>query len=71
MGKLVDGMTVKGNLKGHFTWNGWNYAYKELKRGNKYYKSKNVRFDDTCGGTEECSCEEYHEMAEKYYKIFR
>ena len=64
-------MTVKGNLKGHFTWNGWNYAYKELKSGNKYYKSKNVRFDDTCGGTEECSSEEYFEIAEKYYNIMR
>jgi hypothetical protein len=49
--KEGDYMTVKGQLKGHISWNGWNYAYKELKSGNKYYKSKNVRFDDTYGGT--------------------
>jgi hypothetical protein len=64
-------MIVKGNLKGHISWNGWNYAYREMKSGNKYYKSKNVRFDDTCGGTEECSSEEYFEAAEKYAKIIR
>ncbi len=63
-------MKVKGNLVGHFTWNGWHYAYKKLKTGNKYYRSKNVRFDDTCGGTEECSKSEYDDCAEKYYKIF-
>ena len=64
-------MIVKGNMKGQFSWGNWFYGYIELKKGNKYYKSKNVRFDDTCGGTEECSSEEYYEMAEKYAKIFK
>ncbi len=63
-------MTIKGELKGFVSWNGWNYGYKPLKSGNKYYRSKNVRFDDTCGGTEECSSEQYFEAAEKYAKIF-
>lgn len=48
-------MTVKGKLEGIFSWGGYNYGYKQLKCGNKYYGSKNVRFDDTCGGTEECT----------------
>lgn len=64
-------MVVKGNVKGQFSWGSWFYGYIELKKENKYYKSKNVRFDDTCGGTEECSSEEYYEMAEKYAKIFK
>lgn len=48
-------MTVHGKIKGFISWNGWYYGYKQLKRGNKYYRSKNVKFDDTCGGTEECT----------------
>lgn len=62
-------MIVKGELKGLFAWNGYFYGYKQLKRGSKYYKSKNVRFDDTCGGTEECTSEEYFENADKYSKV--
>lgn len=63
-------MTVKGKLKGEITWNDWHYAYKELKRGNKYYRSKTGRFSDVHDVTEECTKEEYDECAEKYYKIF-
>lgn len=64
-------MTVRGELKGIFSWNGYYYGYKQLKRGNKHYRSKNVRFDDTCGGTEECTESEYHKAAENYARIFR
>ena len=64
-------MSVKGKLEGIFSWNGYNYGYKQLKHGNKYYRSKNVRFDDTCGGTEECTMEEYFEAAENRAKIMR
>lgn len=64
-------MTVKGKLEGIFSWNGYNYGYKQFKHGNRYYRSKNVRFDDTCGGTEECTEKEYYEAAENYAKIFR
>lgn len=66
-------MVVKGNLRGVFTWGDYNYGYKTLKRKNihynVYYKSKNARFDDTCGGTEECSEEEYHQAASKRASI--
>lgn len=64
-------MKVRGELKGLISWNGWYYGYKQLKHKNKYYRSRNVKFDDTCGGTEECSSEEYFDVAEKYAKIFR
>ena len=63
-------MVVKGNLKGIFNWDGYYYGFKQLKRGNKYYKSKNARFDDTCGGTEECSREEFHQAACEYADVF-
>lgn len=63
-------MKVNGKLNGIITWNGWYYGFKQLKRGKKCYRSKNSRFDDTCGGTEECTAEEYDRVAEKYYKIF-
>ena len=53
-------------LKGFVCWDGYWYCFKVLKKGNKYYKSKNVRFDETCGGTEECSEREYIEAAKKY-----
>lgn len=62
-------MTVKGKLEGFVSWNGWNYGYKQLKHRNKYYRSRNVRFDDTCGGTEECTMKEYYEAAEKCTKL--
>lgn len=64
-------MIVKGEIKGFIEWGGWYYGYKQLKHKNKYYKSKNVRFDDTCGGTEECTESEYHAAAENWAKIFR
>lgn len=62
-------MTVRGQLIGLISLNGWFYGYKKLKRGNKYYRSRNVRFDDTCGGTEECSEKEYSEAAKRYAEI--
>ena len=52
-------MVVRGKINGFISWNGWYYGYIKLKRENKYYRSKNVRFDDTCGGTEECTEEQY------------
>lgn len=64
-------MVVRGEIQGVLPYNGWHYGYKQLKRGIKYYRSKNVRFDDSCGGTEECSEEEYHKAAKEYGKIFR
>ena len=36
-----------------------------------YYKSKNVIFDDTCGGTEECTEEEYLNAAKKYIEVMK
>lgn len=68
-------MVVRGEIKGFISWNGWYYGYKQLKNRNrhynKYYRSKNVRFDDTYGETEECTEEQYHEAAIKYAKIFK
>lgn len=52
-------------MKGIISWNGYFYGYKETGRGLKYYKSKNVRFDRK----EECTEEEYFEMAKKYADV--
>lgn len=64
-------MIVKGEIQGFVSWNGWFYAYKQLKHNCKYYRSKNVRFDDTCGGTEECTAEEYQKAAENYARVMK
>ena len=47
-----------------------NCSSKELEYRYLFHirKSKNVRFDDTCGGTEECTEEEYLNAANKYFK---
>ena len=58
------------NLSNIISWNGYFYGIKRLKSGERYFKSKSVRFDDTFGGTEEISADEYHEIAEKYYDVF-
>lgn len=63
-------MVVKGEISNIISWNGWFYGIKRNKKSEKYYKSRNVRFDDTCGGTEEITEGEYHNVAEKYTKIF-
>lgn len=58
-------------LEGIISWNGYYYAYRRLKRGTKYYKSKTARFDDSMGGVEEISSDEYQEYADKYAKVMR
>lgn len=62
-------MTVKGKLTGFVSWNGFFYGIKKTKNGEKYYKSQNVRFDDTCGITEECTNEEYTNAAKNYAEV--
>lgn len=62
-------MTNNGVLTGFISWNGYFYGIKKNKTNQKYYKSKNVRFDDTCGGTEECTEEEYLNAANKYIEV--
>ena len=52
------------------TWNGFFYGYSETESGIKYYKSHTCRFDDTMGGTEEITQEEYIDIVIKYAKIF-
>lgn len=51
-----------------FTFGGFFYGFKENKNkmGSKYFKSHNVRFDETCGGTFECSEKEYFDNFSKY-----
>ena len=58
------------NIKGVITWNGFYYGFVKHKRNNKYFKSHTARFDESMGGTEEITFDEYHEVAEKYAKIF-
>lgn len=58
------------NITSIITWNNCWYGIKKLKRCKKYYKSYNCRFDNTCGGTEEITSDEYNRIAEKYSKIF-
>jgi hypothetical protein len=59
------------NITSIISWNGCWYGIRKLKTKEKYYKSHNVRFDDTCGGTEEITSEEYQVAAEKYAAIFK
>ena len=58
-------------LTGIFSWNGWFYGKVPDKKADRYYRSKNARFDATCGGTEEIDVDEYSQVAEKYAKVFR
>ena len=48
------------------------YWYGHVKGYGKihYFKSRNCRFDNTCGGTIEILEYEYYEVADKYAKIF-
>lgn len=62
-------MTVRGQLNGLISWNGWFYGYKALKTRNKYYKSQNVRFDETYGTTEECTEAEYTQAVRKHKEV--
>lgn len=54
-----------------FSWNGYFFGKKNFRGKPYYFKSKNVRFDDTCGGTAEISSNEYQQFAEKYANVFR
>ena len=54
---------MKKEIKGIFNWGSFFYGYREYKRGNKYYRSHNARYDDTCGGTEEITSDEYSRVA--------
>lgn len=57
---------LKG-VTGIVSWNGYYYG----RKGNKFYKSKTARFDDSFGGTQEVGEEEYFKNAEKYASVFR
>ena len=57
------------NLDGVVSWNGYYYGAKRTKDGTKYYKAHTSRFDDTFGGTEEITYDEYDEAVEKYSRI--
>lgn len=63
-------MVVRGKVESIISWNGCFYGIKRNKKSEKYYKSHNVRFDDTCGGTEKITAEEYFSAAKKYAEIF-
>lgn len=63
-------MIVKGKLEGVFAY-GYFYGYKCTNEGNRYYKSNNVKFDDSYGITQECTSGEYNEAARKYVKMFK
>lgn len=62
-------MKVIGNISGIFSWDGWFYASKHGKNKNRYYRSQNVRFDDSCGVTEEITIDEYMLSAKKYKEV--
>ena len=54
------------NITNIVSWNGYYYG----RKGNRFYKCKTSRFDDSFGGTHETTAEEYFEKAEKYAKVF-
>ena len=58
-------------LDGFVSWNGYNYGRLRGKgaQPDRYFKSKTVRFDDSMGGTEEVSEDEYFEVADKYAEV--
>ena len=62
-----------GRLDGFVSWNGYNYGRLRGKgtQPDRYFKSKTVRFDDSMGGTEEVSEDEYFEAARKYAGVMR
>ena len=62
-----NGFKIKGAC---FTLNGMWFG-RTIRYGKELYlKSYNCRFDDTCGGTEEISPEEFFTKAERYASIF-
>lgn len=65
--KNNNGIKVEGKI---ITFNGCWYGRKTKYNKEHYYKSHNCRFDNTCGGTEEITAEEFYNVAEKYAKIF-
>ena len=62
---------INVNEKSVFTWNGFYYGSKKIRNNIRYFKSHSVRFDNSCGGTEEITVDEYTEAAEKYARVFR
>lgn len=71
MKRYIRSATREKDLDNVISWNGYFYGIKRTKRGEKYYKCKSPRFDDSFGGTEEVSADEYQTVAEKYAKMFR
>ena len=53
------------------SWNRCWYGIRKNKKTLKYYKSHNVSFDNTCGGTEEIMEDEYYKAAKKYAEVFK
>ena len=53
-----------------FTLNGYWYGMATRYNKQKFYKSHNCRFDNTCGGTEEISAGEFLIAAKTNAKIF-
>lgn len=63
--------SLEDKIKGCVSWNGFFYGYVPYKRGTRYFKSHTARFDESMGGTDEITFDEYHEAAEKYARVFR
>lgn len=70
--ELPKGLSNRQNneLQGFFSWNGFFYGYRRLKRKCKYYKSKTVRFDETFGGVFEIDEYEYIKYLGRYTSVF-
>ena len=54
-----------------FSWNGRWYGMVYRYGKKRYLKSCNVRFDNTCGGTEEITLDEFISVAKKYAEVFK
>ena len=61
--------SLENRVRGVISWNNYFYGFVPYKSGTKYYKSRTVRFDDSMGGTEEVSVDEYNKYAEKFAKV--
>lgn len=60
------------NIDSIIPWNGYFYGIqrsKKLGKPDKYFRAKSVRFDDTFGGTEEITPEEYSIAAKEYHNV--
>ena len=62
--------SLEDKVRGVISWNNSYFGYIPFKRGNRYYRSNTVRFDDSMGGTEEISEDEYYKFFDKYNKVF-